>query len=87
MSLQENIKLLSTFLLKKTETNESIDLCEYDNIINVIRAKIESHNQTIELNSWQDEKYINDKNIFLKQIKDFNCIIKLYESESYVKFI
>jgi hypothetical protein len=84
--IKEYLSKLYDFITDKFNL-EKIDLSTYDNIITIIRNKLLKHNNDIEEKVWKDEKFYNDIKIYIDKIDNYNKIIKLYEDESYIKFV
>jgi hypothetical protein len=84
--IKEYLSKLYDFITDKFNL-EKIDLSTYDSIITIIRNKLLKYNNDIEEKTWKDEKFYNDKNIYIEKINNYNKIIKIYEDESYIKFV
>ena len=87
LELEESLKLLSDFILNKIKNSEIVDISSYDSSIKIIRDVIINHNNKIEEIEWKDEKYHNDINNFMERLNLYQKSIKIYENESYIKFI
>ena len=87
LELEESLKLLSDFILNKIKNSEIVDISSYDSSITIIRDVIINHNNKIEEIEWKDEKYHNDINNFMERLNLYQKSIKIYENESYIKFI
>ena len=83
----ESLNLLIDYINKKIESFETIDISKYDGAIGIIKNKIVNHNNSIEEIQWKDDKFYSDQNIFMNKINDYQILGKIYENESYIKFI
>ena len=84
--IEDSLKLLREFIISNIQNLEIIDISKYDGSVEIIRNEIEKYNNNIEEKLWKDDKYYNDKNIFLEKILYYQKSIKVYEDDSYIKF-
>jgi hypothetical protein len=84
--IEDTLNLLKEFIISNIQNLEIIDISKYDGSVEIIRNEIEKYNNNIEEKLWKDEKYYNDKNIFVEKILYYQKSIKMYEDYSYIKF-
>jgi hypothetical protein len=87
VEIEDCLKLLSDFIISKIKNSEIVDINNYDSSIEIIKNEIIKHNNIIHEKTWMDEKYYKDKNIFIEKLVYYQNSIKIYENESYIKFI
>ncbi len=82
-----SLNLLIDYINKKIESFETIDISKYDGAIAIIKNKILNHNNNVEEIQWKDNKFYSDQNIFMNKINEYQILSKIYENDSYIKFI
>jgi len=80
---EETTEILNN-IINKFDMLVEIDILKFENDILKIKDHIVEHNEKIK--SWYDEKFNNDKIIFLEKLNSYKELMREYEDNSYLRF-